>query len=116
MTLRLVPVILLLPQKSQCLKSYSTHFFLDRRTLFQQPEIDHQALFVIDVMKEHIAVKEAIRLGIPIFGIVDTNSDPSNIDYVIPPNDDATMSIDLIIDIITKAIAEGLTERKAERQ
>ncbi len=73
------------------------------------------ALFVIDVMKEHIAVKEAIRLGIPIFGIVDTNSDPSNIDYVIPANDDATMSIDLIIDIMTKAIAEGLTERKAER-
>lgn len=73
------------------------------------------ALFVIDVMKEHIAVKEAIRLGIPVFGIVDTNSDPSNIDYVIPANDDATKSIELIIDIMTKAIAEGLTERKAER-
>jgi small subunit ribosomal protein S2 len=74
------------------------------------------ALFVIDVMKEHIAVKEALRLGIPIFGIVDTNSSPENIDYVIPANDDATKSIDLILGIMTQAIAEGLEERKAERE
>ncbi|MFB6319789.1 30S ribosomal protein S2 [Saccharicrinis sp. FJH54] len=74
------------------------------------------ALFVVDVMKEHIAVKEAIRLGIPVFGIVDTNSNPSNIDFVIPANDDASKSIELIIDIMSQAIAEGLQERKAERE
>jgi small subunit ribosomal protein S2 len=74
------------------------------------------ALFVVDVMKEHIAVKEAIRLGIPVFGIVDTNSNPSNIDFVIPANDDASKSIELITDIMTQAIAEGLQERKAERE
>ncbi len=73
------------------------------------------AMFVIDVMKEHIAVKEAIRLNIPVFGIVDTNSDPSNIDYVIPANDDATKSIELITDVMTKAIQEGLSERKIEK-
>ena len=73
------------------------------------------AMFVIDVMKEHIAVKEAIRLNIPVFGIVDTNSDPSNIDYVIPANDDATKSIELITDVMTKAIHEGLSERKVEK-
>jgi len=73
------------------------------------------AMFVIDVMKEHIAVKEAIRLNIPVFGIVDTNSDPSNIDYVIPANDDATKSIELITDVMAKAIQEGLTERKVEK-
>ncbi|TRX71189.1 30S ribosomal protein S2 [Carboxylicivirga sp. M1479] len=73
------------------------------------------AMFVIDVMKEHIAVKEAIRLNIPVFGIVDTNSDPSNIDYVIPANDDATKSIELITDVMTKAIQEGLNERKVEK-
>lgn len=74
------------------------------------------ALFIVDVMKEHIAVKEAVRLGIPIFGIVDTNSSPSDIDYIIPANDDASKSIDLIVSIMTKAIAEGLEERKAERE
>lgn len=74
------------------------------------------ALFIVDVMKEHIAVKEAIRLGIPVFGIVDTNSNPSNVDFVIPANDDASKSIELITDIMTQAIAEGLQERKAERE
>jgi len=72
------------------------------------------AMFVVDVMKENIAVKEAVRLNIPVFGIVDTNSDPSNIDFVIPANDDATKSIELIVDIMVKAIEEGLQERKAE--
>ena len=73
------------------------------------------ALFVVDVMKEHIAVKEAKRLGIPVFAIVDTNSDPRNIDYVIPANDDAKDSIEVILDAICGAIAEGLEERKAEK-
>ncbi|MDR0185105.1 30S ribosomal protein S2 [Prevotella brunnea] len=73
------------------------------------------ALFVIDVMKEHIAVKEATRLGIPVFGIVDTNSDPRNIDYVIPANDDAKDSVEVILDACCAAIAEGLEERKAEK-
>lgn len=73
------------------------------------------ALFVIDVMKEHIAVKEANRLGIPVFAIVDTNSDPKNIDYVIPANDDAKDSVDIILTACCSAIAEGLEERKAEK-
>ena len=73
------------------------------------------ALFVIDVMKEHIAVKEANRLGIPVFGIVDTNSDPKNIDYVIPANDDAKDSVEVILGACCTAIAEGLEERKAEK-
>ena len=73
------------------------------------------ALFVVDVLKENIAVREANRLGIPVFGIVDTNSDPNNIDFVIPANDDATKSIELILDVVCKAIAEGLEERKAEK-
>ncbi|MBQ3624564.1 MAG: 30S ribosomal protein S2 [Prevotella sp.] len=73
------------------------------------------ALFVIDVMKEHIAVKEANRLGIPVFGVVDTNSDPGNIDFVIPANDDAKDSIDVILTACCQAIAEGLEERKAEK-
>ena len=73
------------------------------------------ALFVIDVCKEHIAVKEAQRLGIPVFGIVDTNSNPNNIDYVIPANDDANKSIEVILDACCAAIAEGIEERKAER-
>lgn len=72
------------------------------------------ALFVIDVMKEHIAVKEANRLGIPVFGIVDTNSDPKNIDYVIPANDDAKDSVEAILTAVCGAIAEGIEERKAE--
>ena len=73
------------------------------------------ALFVIDVMKEHIAVKEANRLGIPVFGIVDTNSDPKNIDCVIPANDDAKDSVEAILTAVCGAIAEGIEERKAEK-
>lgn len=73
------------------------------------------ALFVVDVMKEHIAVKEANRLGIPVFAIVDTNSDPRNVDYVIPANDDAKDSIEVILNACCGAIAEGLEERKAEK-
>lgn len=73
------------------------------------------ALFVVDVMKEHIAVREANRLGIPVFGMVDTNSDPSNIDYVIPANDDATKSVEVILGAICEAMNEGLQERKAEK-
>ena len=73
------------------------------------------ALFVVDVMKEHIAVAEANRLGIPVIGIVDTNSDPKNIDFVIPANDDAKDSVEAILDACCAAIAEGLEERKAEK-
>lgn len=73
------------------------------------------ALFVVDVMKEHIAVREAQRLGIPVFGIVDTNSDPSLIDYVIPANDDATKSVDVILSAMVEAMKEGLEERKIEK-
>ena len=73
------------------------------------------AIFVVDVLKEHIAIKEANRLGIPVFAIVDTNSDPKNIDFVIPANDDAKDSIDVILTACTNAIAEGLEERKAEK-
>ncbi len=73
------------------------------------------ALFVIDVMKEHIAVKEANRLGIPVFAIVDTNSDPRKADYIIPANDDAKDSIETILNACCGAIAEGLEERKAEK-
>ena len=73
------------------------------------------ALFVVDVMKEHIAVAEAKRLGIPVFGIVDTNSDPNEVDFVIPANDDASKSIEVILDAVIGAMAEGLEERKVER-
>ncbi|MFQ7113585.1 30S ribosomal protein S2 [Hallella bergensis] len=73
------------------------------------------ALFVVDVMKEHIAVREAHRLGIPVFAIVDTNSDPNGIDYVIPANDDAKDSVEIILETVCAAIAEGLEERKAEK-
>ena len=73
------------------------------------------ALFVVDVMKEHIAVAEANRLGIPVFGMVDTNSNPENIDFVIPVNDDASKSIELVLDTVVAAIAEGLQERKIEK-
>ena len=73
------------------------------------------ALFVVDVCKENIAIHEANRLGIPVFAIVDTNSDPSNIDFVIPANDDATKSIEVILDACCAAIAEGLEERKIEK-
>ena len=73
------------------------------------------ALFVVDVMKEHIAVKEANRLGIPVFGIVDTNSNPKNIDFVIPANDDAKDSVETILNAVCGAIAEGVAERKVEK-
>ena len=73
------------------------------------------ALFIVDVMVENIAVKEANRLGIPVFGIVDTNSDPTNIDFVIPANDDATKSVEVILDACCAAMIEGLEERKAEK-
>ena len=73
------------------------------------------ALFVVDVMKEHIAVREANRLGIPVFGMVDTNSNPNNIDYVIPANDDATKSVEVILGAICEAMNEGLQEREAEK-
>ena len=73
------------------------------------------ALFVIDVCKEHIAVREAQRLGIPVFGIVDTNSDPNCVDYIIPANDDSNKSVEVILSAICGAIAEGLEERKAEK-
>ncbi len=74
------------------------------------------ALFVVDVQKESNAVKEAKRLNIPVFAMVDTCCDPTDIDYVIPANDDATKSIALILEVVTKAIAEGLTERKLEKE
>ena len=74
------------------------------------------ALFVVDVMKEHIAIAEAQKLNIPIFAMVDTNSDPRPVDYVIPANDDASKSIDKVLGYITDAIGEGLTERKADKE
>jgi small subunit ribosomal protein S2 len=73
------------------------------------------ALFIIDIMKEHIAVAEAKKLNIPTFAMVDTNSDPKLIDFPIPANDDASKSISLIIEIMVKAIEEGLMERKVEK-
>ncbi len=74
------------------------------------------ALFVVDVLKEKIAVREAQRLGIPIFAMVDTNSDPEGIDFVIPANDDASQSIKLIVGLMADAVREGMTERKMERE
>ena len=71
------------------------------------------ALFIVDTTREHIAVKEAQKLNIPIFAMVDTNSDPRPIDYVIPSNDDASKSIDSIMTSVTNAVIEGLAERKA---
>ncbi|QCX01250.1 30S ribosomal protein S2 [Aggregatimonas sangjinii] len=74
------------------------------------------ALFIVDTMREHIAVKEAMKLNIPIFAMVDTNSDPREIDYLIPSNDDASKSIEIIMQQVCDAVAEGLTERKTEKQ
>lgn len=74
------------------------------------------ALFIVDVMKEKIAVREAQRLGIPVFAMVDTNSDPNGLDFIIPANDDASESIKLILGEMCQAIAEGLGERKNERE
>lgn len=74
------------------------------------------ALFVVDIMREHIAVTEAKSLGIPVFAIVDTNSDPRKVDYVIPGNDDASKSIDLILTKVAEAVKEGQSQRKAEKE
>jgi len=75
-----------------------------------------RALFVVDIKKEHIAVAEAQKLNIPIFAMVDTNSDPRLVDYVIPANDDASKSIDKVLSFVTNAIAEGLSDRKSEKE
>lgn len=74
------------------------------------------ALFIIDTLREHIAVKEAQKLNIPIFAMVDTNSDPREVDFVIPSNDDASKSIEKVLSYITEAISEGLLDRKAEKE
>jgi small subunit ribosomal protein S2 len=74
------------------------------------------ALFIVDIRREHIAVSEATKLNIPTFGIVDTNSDPTQVDYPIPANDDAAKSISLITRYITDAVVEGLSERKREKE
>lgn len=73
------------------------------------------ALFVVDIKREHIAIKEAQKLNIPIFAMVDTNSDPRDVDFVIPANDDASKSIDKILGIVTEAVSEGLTTRQSEK-
>ena len=73
------------------------------------------ALFVVDVKAEHIAVKEAQKLNIPVFAMVDTNSDPRPIDFVIPANDDASKSIDKVLSLVSNAIIEGLSDRKVEK-
>ena len=74
------------------------------------------AIFVVDVKKEHIAIAEAQKLNIPIFAMVDTNSDPRPVDFVIPSNDDASKSIEKVLSFITDGIAEGLSDRKAEKE
>jgi small subunit ribosomal protein S2 len=74
------------------------------------------ALFIVDIAKEHIAISEAHKLNIPTFAIVDTNTDPTKVDFPIPGNDDATKSVGLLISIMTKAIEEGLSERKVEKE
>ena len=74
------------------------------------------ALFVVDIKREHIAIKEAQKLKIPIFAMVDTNSDPREVNYVIPANDDATKSIDKILTLVVDAVGKGLKERKNEKE
>ena len=74
------------------------------------------AIFVVDIMREHIAVTEAKKLGIPVFGIVDTNSDPRKVDFVIPGNDDASKSIDMILSVVSSSIKDGLSQRKADKE
>ena len=74
------------------------------------------AIFIVDTTREHIAVKEAQKLKIPIFAMVDTNSDPRDVDFVIPSNDDASKSIDKILDLVTGAVKEGLSEREKEKE
>jgi small subunit ribosomal protein S2 len=73
------------------------------------------ALFIVDIKAEHIAVKEAKKLNIPVFAMVDTNSDPREVDFVIPANDDASKSIDKVLSLVTSSIVEGLSDRKAEK-
>ncbi|MFK7783062.1 30S ribosomal protein S2 [Psychroserpens sp.] len=73
------------------------------------------ALFVVDIKREHIAIKEAQKLNIPIFAMVDTNSDPREVDYLIPANDDASKSINKILSVVTSAVADGLAERKSDK-
>lgn len=74
------------------------------------------AIFLIDVKREHIALSEAKKLGIPVFAMVDTNSDPREVNFPIPANDDATKSIDIIIKSVTEAVAEGLSQRRADKE
>jgi len=74
------------------------------------------AVFVVDIMREHIAIKEAQKLNIPIFAMVDTNSDPREVDYVIPSNDDASKSIEKVVSYLSEAIVEGLSERKSSKE
>lgn len=74
------------------------------------------ALFVVDVLKEKIAVREAQKLGIPVFAMVDTNSNPEGLDFIIPANDDASQSIRLVVRLMCEAISEGMNERKVERE
>jgi len=74
------------------------------------------AIFIVDTTREHIAVKEAQKLKIPIFAMVDTNSDPRDVDFVIPSNDDASKSIEKILSLVSAAVAEGLGERKKEKE
>jgi small subunit ribosomal protein S2 len=73
------------------------------------------AIFVVDVKREHLAISEAVRLGIPTFALVDTNSDPTAVDYAIPGNDDASKSIEIIVGEMTAAIVDGLQERRREK-
>ena len=74
------------------------------------------AIFVVDIKREHIAIKEAQKLNIPIFAMVDTNSDPREVDFVIPSNDDASKSIEKILSIVTDAVGEGLSVRQSEKE
>jgi small subunit ribosomal protein S2 len=74
------------------------------------------ALFVVDIKAEHIAVKEAQKLNIPVFAMVDTNSDPREVDYVIPANDDASKSIDKILSLVTAAVIDGLSNRTSDKE
>ncbi|MFT6731002.1 MAG: small subunit ribosomal protein S2, partial [Glaciecola sp.] len=74
------------------------------------------ALFVVDIKAEHIAIKEAQKLNIPVFAMVDTNSDPREVEFVIPSNDDASKSIDKILTLVTAAIVEGLSDRGSDKE
>jgi small subunit ribosomal protein S2 len=74
------------------------------------------ALFIVDIHKEHIAVAEAKKLGVPTFAIVDTNSNPNEVDFAIPANDDSSASVAKILDVVCASISEGLSERKASKE